>query len=294
MTDTWLETQARAKVNLRLKIFPRRPDGFHPLQTLFCRIDLADRVRVRLRSGPGVSIRVNGPELAPEGPDNLAARAAAALIAHAGIRIGAEVELEKVIPVGSGLGGGSSDAAAVLRLLAQVIEPVPQPGALMQLAANLGSDVPFFAADVPVALASGRGEKLVAPAGPSIAARPMLLLIPDARVSTAEAYGWWDEHSGENVGRIESLAHPGTVPGSWEDIAALAENDFEPVIYARDSGLASMRRVLGATEPDIALLSGSGSSLFAVYDSERRRDEAARRIGAECDAVQLISARGPV
>jgi len=294
MTDSWLETQARAKINLRLKIFPRRPDGFHPLQTIFCRLDLADRVRVRLRSEPGVSMRVSGSESAPEGPDNLAARAAAALIEHAGVGLGAEVELVKVIPAGSGLGGGSSDAAAVLRLLSQVIEPAPEPDALMQLAARLGSDVPFFAADVPIALASGRGEELVASSGAGIAARPMLLLIPDRRISTAEAYGWWDEEHGEAVVGVESLTLSESTLSDWDGLAALAKNDFEAVIYARNPALAAMRQALGATQPDIALLSGSGSSLFAVYDSEKRRDRAARRLGAECDAVQLISARGPV
>jgi 4-diphosphocytidyl-2-C-methyl-D-erythritol kinase len=237
---------------------------------------------------------VNGPESAPEGPDNLAARAAAALIEHAGIDIGAEVELEKVIPAGSGLGGGSSDAAAVLRLLSQVIEPAPQPEVLMQLAASLGSDVPFFAADVPVALASGRGEQLVASPGTALSARPMLLLVPDARISTAEAYVWWDEECAKDVGDIESLALAESTLDDWDSLAALAENDFEPVIYAQDPPLASMRQALAGTEPDIALLSGSGSSLFAVYDSEKRRDEAATSLAAQYPAVRLISARGPV
>ena len=91
-----------------------------------------------------------------------------------------------------------------------------------------------------------------------------------------------------------SRAVPHSTLNDWDGLTSLAENDFEPVIYARNPALASMRQALGATHPDIALLSGSGSSLFAVYDSEKRRDEAARRLGAEYDAVQLVSARGPV
>jgi len=293
MTDSWLETEARAKVNLRLKIFPRRADGFHPLQTIFCRLDLADRVRVRLRTDPGVSIRVSGTESIPIGPDNLAARAAATFIGEAGVSLGAEIELDKVIPAGSGLGGGSSDAAAVLRLLSAAIEPALRQDALMALAERLGSDVPFFAADLPVAVASGRGEQLLASAM-TVPARPMLLVVPDARISTAEAYGWWDEEYDEDSGDTELNALTESSVADWDTLVALAENDFEPVIYARDPALASMRQALGATEPDIALLSGSGSSLFAVYDSETRRDDAARSLAAQFSAVRLISARGPV
>ncbi len=290
---SWLEGRAPAKVNLRLKILPRRPDGFHPLQTIFCRLDLADRVRVRLRPEPGVWIRVTGSERVPTGDENLAARAAAAAIAHAGGGMGAEVELEKVIPVGAGLGGGSSDAAAVLRLLSQAMEPALAPDAVLRLAEQLGSDVPFFAADVPIAVASGRGEELDASVPSALSPRPMLLLIPDFRISTAEAYRWWDDDHTQ-AEDVSSLADVESGLSDWNALTTLAENDFEPVIYARKPALATLRQALDATQPEIALLSGSGSSLFAVFGSDERRNDAARALGDEFDSVRRISARGPV
>ncbi|MEE9133179.1 MAG: 4-(cytidine 5'-diphospho)-2-C-methyl-D-erythritol kinase [Gemmatimonadota bacterium] len=293
MTEDWLETEARAKVNLRLRIFPRRADGFHPLQTIFCRIDLADRVRVRLRPEPGVSIRVSGGEPVPEAPDNLAARAAAVFLERSAAACGAAIELHKRIPAGSGLGGGSSDAAAVLRLLAGLMGPL-EPDELGRLASGLGADVAFFAADAPLALAVERGDQLVSRR--SLEARPMLLLVPDVRVSTAEAYAWWDE---DHAGTADT---PTAVPPallesarwSWSGLRSQARNDFEPVIFARVPLLRSLRDKLERTQPELALLSGSGSALFAVYETESRRDEAALRLDAELEAVRVVTARGPV
>ena len=293
MTEDWLETEARAKVNLRLRIFPRRADGFHPLQTIFCRIDLADRVRVRLRSEPGVSIRVSGGEPVQEAPDNLAARAAAVFLERSAAACGAAIELHKRIPAGSGLGGGSSDAAAVLRLLAGPMGPL-EPDELGRLASGLGADVAFFTADAPLALAVDRGDHLVS--RPSLEARPMLLLVPDVRVSTAEAYAWWDEdHAGmADTPTAEPPALLESARWSWSDLRSLARNDFEPVIFARVPLLRSLRDKLDRTQPELALLSGSGSASFAVYETESRRDEAALRLDAELEEVRIVTARGPV
>jgi 4-diphosphocytidyl-2-C-methyl-D-erythritol kinase len=286
----WRPVEARAKVNLGLRIFPPGLDGYHPIETLFCRIDLADRLRIRLRDEPGVSIRVSGPESAPPNLENLAARAATLFLEQTGIVGGVEIELEKHIPPGAGLGGGSSDAAAVLRALAEVVGAPPSDGELLALAARLGADVAFFAADAPLAFAWGRGERMLVCEG--LATRPMLLVLPGVAISTAEAYALWDERGSEEG--ASALLRSCSDFSSWEAIAAAAVNDFEPVIFGLRPDLRLLRDVLIKTRPLMALLSGSGSALFAVYDGERRRDEAAAELRVVVEGARLVSARGPV
>ncbi len=291
--EPWLETRARAKVNLRLRIFPRGLDGYHPLETIFCRIDLADRVRLRLRRDPGVALRVSGPEPAPEGSQNLAARAAALLLERAGVSEGVEIELEKHIPAGSGLGGGSGDAAAVLRLLAQRLPRRPPPEEVAELGGELGADVPFFLADTPMALAWGRGDRLLSLA--PVRTRPMLLLLTGLHVSTQTAYALWDEHAERELARAAGpFLTQGSALSSWSGLSALADNDFEPVIFAEHPDLGALRARLEESRPLLAMLSGSGSALFAVYDTRRRRDAAVEKLNAEKIGARLVTARGPV
>ena len=293
MTHGWLEAEARAKVNLRLRIFPRASDGFHPLETLFCRITLADRVRLRFRDRPGVSIRVLGLQNVPRGRENLAARAAAALIERLRIDRGVEIELRKRVPPGSGLGGGSSDAAAVLRLMNVELGTPIDRGGLLALASKLGSDVAFFVADLPLALGRGRGDRITS--CPALASRPMLLLLSDPAVSTADAYRLWDEMCGprsEGQPPEASLSSP-AVPKDWEAVQAAAANDFEPVIFPRYPHLEALKRKLEETAPLFALLSGSGCALFAVYASERTRDEAASMLKRDLSDVKVVSVSGP-
>jgi 4-diphosphocytidyl-2-C-methyl-D-erythritol kinase len=293
-TGSWLEAEARAKVNLRLRIYPCAADGFHPLETIFCRIDLADRVRVRAIAEPGVSLVVAGSEAVPDGPENLAYRAAALFLSRSGADHGAEIELEKRIPVGSGLGGGSSDAAAVLSLLQASAESPHEGNELLAMGAELGSDVPFFVADAPLAIGWGRGHRLfpVQPVEPL----PMLVLAPEMCISTAQAYARWDRWY-EDAG-VASSAQPFELSmsalASWSGIRSLANNDFEPVIYGWYPSLGDLKQRLDRTEPLVALLSGSGSALFAVYEDEEQRDNVAEELRAELEGVRVVSARGPV
>ncbi|KPK81839.1 MAG: hypothetical protein AMS25_04765 [Gemmatimonas sp. SM23_52] len=291
----WLETEAKAKVNLRLRIFPPGPDGFHPIETIFCRIDLAERLRLRRRREPGVTLRVSGSQGVPEGLENLAARAAALFLERARLTGGVEIELDKRVPPGSGLGGGSSDAAAVLRLLSRSVGSPPSLGELLRLAGELGADVPFFAIDHPLAFAWGRGDHLLA--YPPIPVRPILLVLPESAISTAEAYTLWDQtpedrpeksKPGPTLTQWPSLS-------SWEGISAGAVNDFEPVVFRQHPLLGSLRAKLAETGPLFSLLSGSGAALFAVFGSERERDAAASRLADDLEGVvRLVSARGPV
>jgi 4-diphosphocytidyl-2-C-methyl-D-erythritol kinase len=289
--DGWLETEARAKVNLSLRIFPRRPDGFHPLETIFCRIDLAEAVRLRIRDGTGIRLRVCGPESAPAGPENLAARAAALFIERAGLRLGVEIELEKRIPPGSGLGGGSSDAAAVLRLLDQAVEAPLANAELVRLAAELGSDVAFFTVNTSLAVGRGRGERI--DACPGLEPRPMVLVLPDLHVSTAQAYGWWDDRPGDLGTTPDEQETGGAALQDWDAVVRLARNDFEPVVFERYTLLRSLKERLCETQPSLSLLSGSGSALFAVYETDEDRGAALAKLERMISGARVVSVNGP-
>lgn len=298
MHRPWVTAEARAKVNLRLRIAPRGADGYHPLETIFCRIDLADRVRLRRRAQPGVSLMLGGVEPAPEGCENLAVRAAELFLARAGATGGVEIELEKRVPAGAGLGGGSSDAAAVLRLLNGLVRPGAGDEMILRLAGELGADVPFLTADLPFAPAWGRGDRFIACSPPP--PRPMLVLVPELRVSTTQAYAAWDE-----THALESRGEPAGEPGpgsplesvdlaSWEVLRELAVNDFEPVIFSRHPEIAETRARLSDSGALIALLCGSGSALFGVYPDERTREAAAAGLLRAFRRLRLVSACGPV
>ncbi|HSG82820.1 MAG TPA: 4-(cytidine 5'-diphospho)-2-C-methyl-D-erythritol kinase [Gemmatimonadota bacterium] len=294
MAEGWIESRACAKLNLRLRIFPRGDDGYHPLETIFCRIDLADRVGVRLWPEPHrVWIHVSGPAPAPQGPENLAARAASLFARRAGVVGGIEIALAKEVPPGSGLGGGSSDAAAVLRMLERVLHLPGGRNALLELAAELGADVPFLAADIGLAIGRGRGEELTP--GSGLEPRPMLIALPQVAIPSGEAYAWWDEAC-ERGDIVPDAPVPISAEqlSSWETLSALAINDFEPIIYQRYQELASIKEELQRSGARIALLSGSGSALYGVYESDEDRQSALERLSAELKGVRLVSARGPV
>ena len=175
MTDTAVRLPAHAKLNLFLRVMAREADGFHGLETLFCLVDLADELRAERREGRGVTIEVEGAELGPPG-ENLALRAAAAVLAATGDRFAVQLALTKRIPVRAGLGGGSSDAAAALLAVNRLAGNAVPRHELLQFAARLGSDVAFFLAGAPLALAWGHGERLLRL--PPLPPAPALLLTP--------------------------------------------------------------------------------------------------------------------
>lgn len=292
--DTWLKAAARAKVNLRLRIFPRGADGFHPLETIFCRLDYCDHLRIRRRNVPGVTLRLSGSEPVPEGRANLAARAAELILSRSGSEGGVEIELEKNVPPGSGLGAGSSDAAAVLRTMAGYADPPLEEGELLRLGSELGSDVPFFVTDAALAVGWGRGDRLLPIPAPD--PLPMIVLLPDLHLSTTEAYARWDT-AYERAGAAESrqpFELSMSALTSWSGIRSLAVNDFEPVVFEWQPRLGALRDRLAETEPLVALLSGSGSALFAVYEDEEQRDGVAAEFRDDLADVRVVAAHGPV
>ena len=252
---------AQAKVNLRLRVLAREASGFHQLETIFLRLTLADEVTVRT-GGHGRTLDSRGADTGPT-ERNLAYRAAMAFREAGGPDTFA-IEIEKRTPVGAGLGGGSADAAAVLRALnAQVAHPLPEER-LMAIAARLGADVPFLASRAVMALAWGRGERMLALDPPP--SRPVVLLVPPFPISTADAYGWLDDVAGPPP-MEPRLWHPDELSG-WPALSTLAHNDFERVAAARHPEIDQLVNALRSIGASPAMLSGSGSAVFGVVDPD--------------------------
>ena len=270
-----------AKLNLFLRVLAREADGYHGIETLFCLIDLADRLVAERRDERGVTIDVAGADVGPP-EDNLAVRAAHLVLEATGRRFGVHLRLEKRIPVRAGLGGGSSDAAGALALVNRLAGDAVPRHELLQFAARLGSDVPFFFSGAPLALAWGRGERLLRL--PPLPPAPALLLSPPVAVSTAEAYRWVDE-ARQGAGRRGAVALDLEALAGWGDIGRMAGNDFESPVFARHPPVRGAFEALVGTRPLVCRMSGSGATLFAVYRSVRDRDDAMMLLGRKHGAL---------
>ncbi len=252
-----MKLRAPAKVNLSLRILGRRPDGFHELESLMLPVSLADEITVRTGIGQGVSVRCDDPSL-PQDDSNLAAVAARQFHAHTGIRFTARIEIKKHIPSGAGLGGGSSDAAAVLVALDSLFETALGATELERIAANIGSDVPFFIRRV-LAWSRGRGER-IEPCAPPAGAHPLSLALfkPPFGVETPWAYRHWAASS-----ELPGVNYAAQRWGGWEFV-----NDLERPVFAKFTLLPVMKSWLRAQpECRAALMSGSGSTMFAACET---------------------------
>jgi 4-diphosphocytidyl-2-C-methyl-D-erythritol kinase len=275
MTAGVVRVRAHAKVNLFLRVLAREADGFHGLETLFCLVSLADELRAERREGRGVTVEVEGADVGLAA-ENLAVRGAAAVLAATGDRFGIHLALDKRIPARAGLGGGSSDAAAALVAANKLAGDAVPRHELLQLAAKLGSDVPFFLSGAPLALAWGHGERLLRL--PPLPSAPALLLVPPVPVSTPDAYAWVDE-ARQSAGRRGAVALDLDALSTWGDIGRMAGNDFESVVFGRHQPVRAAFEALVNTRPLVCRMSGSGSALFAVYRSARDREDAQMMLG---------------
>lgn len=279
---------AHAKANLFLRILARDTSGFHTIETLFTLLELADELVVQ-RIAQGIELEVHGADTGPT-EDNLAYRAAALMLEATGRRFGVRIALTKNIPVQAGLGGGSSDAAATLHAVnALAADAVPRHE-ILQYAARLGSDVPFFASGAPFALAWGRGERLFRlPVPPSA---PALLLVPPTGVSTKEAYERIDA-ARLHEARRGAIVLDADALTTWGGIGRLGGNDFEPVIFGDHPDLKAAFERLAETGPLAVRLSGSGSAMIAVYRNEASREAAELRLSGGDYRLIRTATRAP-
>lgn len=280
--------RAPAKINLRLRVHAREASGYHRIDTLFCALELSDEITVDIADGHGIALEVDGPDLGPVS-ENLAVRAAERFLAAAGIERSVAIRLRKRIPAAGGLGGGSSDAAAVLRAMARALPGMLTPEALATLGASLGSDVPFFLRGDPLAIGTGRGDLLrTAPDLPSV---PVLLVFPPVPILTAAAYRWLDDDRAAAGYESPGDAAPPPAPATWEEAARTALNDFEPPVFGRHAELRLMRDVLADSDAFLALLSGSGSTLFGLFPDEEATEGAVAALRARAPEARLVLSR---
>jgi 4-diphosphocytidyl-2-C-methyl-D-erythritol kinase len=274
--------RALAKINLDLRVLGKRPDGYHELRTIFQTISLADTLSIRFTPRRKTAIVVEDPLSIP---DNLAEKAAAAALEAMGVGGLVEIRLGKRIPMGAGLGGGSSDAAAVLLtlpVLAGKVVPVPQ---LCRLAASLGSDVPFFLFGGKAA-AVGRGAELFPL--PDEPARSGVLVAPEIHISTAEAYRRLSPHLTSSLQENKMFIFQSLV---WDrGVSGAAANDFESVVFEQEARLARLKRKLLRAGALPALMTGSGSALFGLFPSAAAARDALRSFKDErAFSISLIS-----
>ena len=270
-----VQALAHAKINLFLRVLAREDDGYHSLETLFCLVSLADELSAERTELDGVHLEVSGADCGPA-QDNLAARAAQMVLDTTGRRFGVKLRLVKHIPLQAGLGGGSSDAAAALSAVNRLAGDAIPRHELLQMGARLGSDIPFLLTGAPLALAWGRGDRLLRL--PPLPPAPALLLIPPIGISTPEAYRQLDRSRMGGGRRGAVVLEPETL-GSWGDVARLAGNDFEFALFGPHPELKTAFEALAETRPLLCRMSGSGSALVAIYRSPRDRDEAAMTLG---------------
>lgn len=271
-----------AKVNLGLLVKGKRPDGYHEVETILQQISIKDEIRLTRCQGSGIRFYTSD-ETLPAGSDNLCVMAAEALQRATGATFGVEIELQKVIPVGAGLGGGSSNAAVVLLGLNKLLALGLGAHTLQEIAARLGSDVPFFIHG-GCALATGRGEKLRRL--PDFALnKPVVVVFPKIHVSTRWAY--------ENLNLSLTKFKKNVTFASFKDNIINdvdffhdLRNDFEACVFEKYPVLAEAKKLMYRCGADYVSLSGSGSALFAVCSS----DEIARRIRNRFPAYRTFSA----
>lgn len=270
-----LNIRVFAKINLSLRILGRIEGGYHSIETIFQNISLSDRLSISLTDGE-VRVTCDDPSI-PEGPENIAYKAAASCLEMLGVRDrGVAVHIEKGIPAGSGLGGGSADAAGTLIACERLFGGLPGGDTTRYaLAASLGADVPFMLSGGR-ALAWGIGERMLRlPVG---SATPVLLALPGFSISTSWAYRALDNAQAEGCSTETMDVNGG--PLDWEELigplgpGGSLVNDFEPVIYAHHPDLRDLKHSLIQAGAKVSLLSGSGSGIYGLFQDVESRDAA--------------------
>jgi 4-diphosphocytidyl-2-C-methyl-D-erythritol kinase len=262
-----VQRKAFAKVNLGLRVLEKRPDGYHNIETVFHRVNLYDELTFE----PSDRIEVHSTDPAVPGDEtNLCYRAARLMHNLVGCSTGVKIRLEKRIPVGAGLGGGSSDAAAVLRELPRFWKTNVERNHLVGLALRLGSDIPYFLGDGS-ALGCGRGEILEYFALDVPYA--VLLCCPNLHISTAWAYGHVRPRPTEGCSDLKAIVlrgmkHP-------EVLREELVNDFEPAVFAAYPEIALIKKDMLAQGAVFALLSGSGSTVYGLFEDPSAASRAA-------------------
>jgi 4-diphosphocytidyl-2-C-methyl-D-erythritol kinase len=286
-----VKLRTHAKVNLFLRVFGKRPDGYHEVETILHGINLADDIEITPTSTGQVDIDVafsdRSKAPAPSLQHNIIYQAAQTLIAAGGKNHGVAIRLLKRIPIGAGLGGGSGNAAGALVMLSELWGMRVAHSDLLELAASLGSDV-SYCIDGGTALATSRGETLTRL--PSAADMWFVLGISDEPLLTEDVYGEWDL-----VGTTPDSADSSSVPmtlalgaGDVGEIATLLHNDLEPVVFGLRTELRDKKQALLDAGALGATVSGSGPTVFGIASTEARAHEIADEVKGLFDRVLVV------
>jgi 4-diphosphocytidyl-2-C-methyl-D-erythritol kinase len=277
---------APAKINVYLRIVGQRPDGYHVLDSLMIPISLYDEITVEVRNGAwAITVTCDEPTV-PTDHTNLAYRAAASLCRETETQAGIAIALHKRIPPGAGLGGGSSDAAAVLKCLNTLLSLGVTETRLCTLAAQLGADVPFFVRCLP-ARVQGIGD-LLTPV-PALPYRWLVVVVPPFGVSTSWAYQRFDELPAE---KSVSASVSTLTPGHWPPLASFI-NDLERAVFPEYPRLAQIKEHLLQHGAEGALMSGSGSAVFGVFKQYAAAEQAVRVFQKQGQAYLVEPLPGP-
>ena len=262
-----MTTRAYAKINLGLRILRKRPDGYHDIETVFRQVNNHDEIRLTATDDE-IVVEANSPHV-PTDMNNLCIRAAHLLRDITGVQKGVRIQLTKNIPVGAGLGGGSSDAAATLKGLVKLWNLALRPHELKRIALNLGSDVSFFL-EGGSALATGRGEVLEH----FVLELPYWILVvtPQIQISTSWAYASVSLPD-PPAGNLKSLV--ADVVRSPSKFTGQLKNDFEALVFATYPEVVSIKEMLIQEGARLALMSGSGSSVYGLFSDEEAANMAA-------------------
>lgn len=264
MSNRALQVKAFAKINLRLRVWGRRDDGYHEIDTVFQSLDLHDTLILERQETPGIKLTTTSPWPLPE-RENLVYRAAELIAAKVGLDQGVRLHLEKRIPVGAGLGGGSSDAAATLVGLNELGQLKLSQAELHKLALTLGSDVPYFLSG-GLCWGRGRGE-ILERITPVFDDFTFLLLQPDFSLSTEAVYREFDLMVEQGIG-----------PPPIQIFEFHYGNDLEAAALRLCPEMSEYRRLLAELEPQMLGLSGSGPTYYAAWEDAAAAAQAARKL----------------
>ncbi len=256
--------KAPAKVNLYLDVIRKRKDGYHDIVTIFEKIDIYDKIVISKKKKPGISISSSG---GIPSKDNLAYKAACLLFSKLRLKQGIYIKIEKNIPIGSGLGGGSSDAAATLIGVNRLLRLGYKKKDLMHFAGRIGSDVPFFVTDLSFAIGKGRGDRIK-----GLPFRPKklwhLVIFPGVKKLTKDVYGALKLDLTKEWRNVTMLLHA-LKTGKLDLIKRATYNRLEDPALDRDPGLSALKYNLIKSGMDEARLSGSGSSIFCITKTRK-------------------------
>ena len=277
-----------AKLNLYLQVLSKRKDNFHNLNTLFGRIDLADTIILKEREGNSIKIKCNSQQV-PEDKTNLCWQAAALLKKEFKLKAGLEIEIKKRIPVGAGLGGGSSNAASVLLGLNRYWKLNLPKTKLLNLAAKLGSDVPFFICDTKFALGSNRGDKIKPLASLQQLRLWFILVYPKIKVSTPLIYQKFDCFSRLTTPRhnVKILTSELSKKG-FRIKQEYLFNSLEPVTSGLYPVVNQVKNALYAMGLEKVIMSGSGPAVFAICSSLKQAQVMSRKLRKKYKSWQIF------